>query len=53
MWGQPKKSEKFISEDRKVMLISDVDTLVSDKLEKLFSFIEEIIETNKETCSSV
>ena len=46
-------SESFIGEDRKVKLISDVDSLVPMKLKKLFSLIEESIETNKETLLSV
>ena len=43
----------LISEDRKVTLFSDVDFLVPDELRKMFSLIDEIIETNKETLSSV
>ena len=45
--------QNFISEDRKVKLISDVDPLVPEKLKKLFSFIEEVIETDEKTLLSV
>ena len=43
----------YISSERKVNLISDVDSLVPVKLKKLFSFIEEVIETNEKTLLSV
>ena len=46
-------NKSFISEDRGVKLISDVDHLVTDELRKQFSLIDKIIETNKETFSSV
>ena len=47
------RKQNFISEDRKVKLISDVDPLVPEKLKKLFSFIEEVIETDEKTLLSV
>ena len=47
----PKKIH--IKEDRKVMLISDVDALIPEKLKKLFSFVEEIIETDEKTLMNV
>ena len=46
-------SEKNISEKRRVNFISDVDSLVHEKLKDLLSLIDEIIETNKETYESV
>ena len=52
--SSPSKSwESFISQNRKVKLISDVDSLVPDKLKELIFLMEEIIETNKETISLV
>ena len=53
MWPWHSEREKFISEDRKVALISDIDSLVPAELKNLFSLIDEMIETNKETVSSV
>ena len=53
MWSWHSERERFISEDRKAALISDVDYLVPAKFKKLFSLIDKIIETNKETLSSV
>ena len=47
------RKQNFISEDRKVKLFSDVDSQVPEKLKKLFSFIEEIIETDEKTLMSV
>ena len=47
------KKQAFISEDRKVKLISDVDSLVPEKLKKLFFLIEEIIETDENSLLSV
>ena len=47
------KDDSFISEDRKVMQISDVDSFLPDNLKKLFSLVDEIIEINKETISLV
>ena len=41
------KKQAFISEDRKVKLISDVDSQVPSKLKKLLSLIEEVIETDE------
>ena len=48
-----KQEQAFISEDRKVKLISDVDSFVPEKLKKLISLIEEIIETDENTLLSV
>ena len=45
--------EKFISEERKVKFISDVDSQVPEKLKKLFCFIEEVIGTDKKTILKV
>lgn len=53
MYQKPQINEAIISEDRKVMLISDVDSHIPEKLKKLFSLIDEVIETNKETLPSV
>lgn len=41
--------EIFIKEDRKVKLISDVDSIVPEKLKKKIFLIDEIIETNEKT----
>ena len=43
----------FLSKTRKVALIGDVDSLVPNDIKKPFSLIDEIVETNKETLSSV
>lgn len=48
-----KKKEAPIPEDRKVKFISEVDSLVPAKLNKLFSLIEEVIETDEKTLFSV
>ena len=47
------KKQAFISEDRKVKLISDVDSQVPSKLKKLLSLVEEVIETDENTLLSV
>ena len=41
------KKQTFISNDRKVKLISDVDTLVPEKLKNQLAYIEEIIKKKK------
>ena len=43
------RRKKFISEDRKMKLISDVDSLVPIKLKNLLSLIDKIVETDEKT----
>ena len=47
------KEEDFISEDRNVMLISEVDSIVPVQLKEQIHLIDEIIETDEKTLPSV
>ena len=52
-YWSPRAKPVFLSEDRKVKLISDVDSLVPEKLKNLFFFVEEVVETDEKTLFSV